>query len=297
MRRLSSFAAHLFLWTILIVPMTSHAQWLSQTAQSVAGPLRPFFGQGGGTSALNNIAVYLVTQLSTLTYIAALFMIIRQGIKLINSQEEDRLSKAKRSIAVTLVAVMLAYLTPRLVEAFYTAGGPMGIVSSPGAAMAGAMVLSEEIYGIIRWTMVLVAPLTIAMIVSSGILAIANFGSEEGVKKLRQTVVGAIGGILLLVMGQAIKLTFGVPDFGTPGAPTTVPIILRVIGVMNDLLLLLLIVTGAVIVYAGFLMVLNFGNEDQYNKAKGIIIRAAIGLAVIFSSWMLSGFVYDLVEP
>ena len=44
------------------------------------------------------------------------------------------------------------------------------------------------------------------------------------------------------------------------------------------------IVAVAVMIFAGFLMIVNVGKDEQYQRAKGIIIRVAIGLLVILSS-------------
>jgi hypothetical protein len=40
----------------------------------------------------------------------------------------------------------------------------------------------------------------------------------------------------------------------------------------------------AVIVYAAFLMIINVGNDEQYTRAKGIIIRVILGIIVILAS-------------
>jgi len=38
------------------------------------------------------------------------------------------------------------------------------------------------------------------------------------------------------------------------------------------------------VIYAGLLMIVNFGKEEQYSRAKGLVIRVGIGLVVILSS-------------
>lgn len=295
MRRFAPLSAGLTTLLLLLLPRSANAQWLSTFTNAVSGPLQPYFGVGSGPWALNNIAIFLVTQLSNLTYIAALYMVVRSGIKLINSQEEDKLSKAKRAIGASLVAVMLAYLTPRLVEAIYTAGGIGGVALNPAAATAGAFILSNEVYGLIRWVLVIVAPLTIGVIVVTGLLAIAHFGSDEGVKKMRQATIGAITGILILMAGQAIKATFGVPDFGTPGAPSTLPIVARTVEILNQLLLLTTIAAAAMLLYAGVQLILNFGNEEGYSKAKTLLVRVVVGLVIMLISYLLSSFVMGLI--
>jgi len=43
----------------------------------------------------------------------------------------------------------------------------------------------------------------------------------------------------------------------------------------------------AVVIYAGTLMILNFGNDDFITKGKGILINAGIGLLLIMTSYVI----------
>jgi hypothetical protein len=46
-----------------------------------------------------------------------------------------------------------------------------------------------------------------------------------------------------------------------------------------------------VLIWAGLLMILNLGKEDQYTRAKTLVIRVAIGLIVILVSLAVVQFV------
>ncbi len=49
------------------------------------------------------------------------------------------------------------------------------------------------------------------------------------------------------------------------------------------------------ILYAGFLWMTAEGSEDRVKKAKGIIQRAVIGLAVVVLAYALTNFVFDIL--
>ncbi|MBI5156081.1 hypothetical protein HZA45_02275, partial [Candidatus Peregrinibacteria bacterium] len=133
----------------LLIP-SAHAQLVSAGARMVAGPLVASFAGGTGVIAFNNLAFFFLTRVWLIASIVALYNIVRAGIKLINSGEEDKLTKARDTIAISLVAVMALYLAPKLVEAIFSAGGPTGVFSSQAGVVAGATVFAIEIYGIIR---------------------------------------------------------------------------------------------------------------------------------------------------
>ncbi|MEK9152326.1 MAG: hypothetical protein AAB692_03080, partial [Patescibacteria group bacterium] len=46
-------------------------------------------------------------------------------------------------------------------------------------------------------------------------------------------------------------------------------------------------------IYAGYLYMTAQGNEEQVEKAKGLIKNAVIGLVIVFTSYMIQFFVFD----
>ncbi len=280
---------------VALLPAVASAQQVSLGAQQVAGPLVGFFTPSTGVIGLNDLAYLLMTKAWMLIGIAATYNIVRAGIKLINSQEEDKLSKARRTIGMSLVSVMAFYMVPQIVRAIYTAGGPGGVFSSPAGVTAGASIFAQELYGVIRWVLTMIIPLAIGLIVFAGIKAIASFGKEDGPAALRKEVFAVAVGLVLLVTNVAIKRTLGIPDFGLPFGPSTAPLIARGIGIVNQLLLFLALAATIVVVYAGVRVVLSFGSEEQFTQSKTLLARAVIGLAVIFISWALVSLAINLV--
>lgn len=56
------------------------------------------------------------------------------------------------------------------------------------------------------------------------------------------------------------------------------------------MLIVLAIITTiavAIIIYAGFRMVISFGNEEAFSSARSLAIRAAIGILIILISYTL----------
>lgn len=271
---------------LLLLPSIAHAQ-ISNVANQVGAGLISGFGGFVG------IAEFLRLRFLTLLAPIGIFIIVRAGLRLINSQDEGKLDTAKRTIAATCVGIMLAWISDRLVMAFYAPGGTW----SMGTASTGAGILSLEIAGILNWVTTLVAALAVLIIVASGIRAVGSFGKEENATEVKQTVAGVITGIGIMIMSGAIKLALGLNPAvapSLPGMPNPDPIIARGIGITITILSFLALAAFAVIVYAGMLMVFNMGNEEQFNKGKGIIYRVLIGLTVVLFSGVLAIFVMNL---
>jgi len=62
---------------------------------------------------------------------------------------------------------------------------------------------------------------------------------------------------------------------------------------INIVLGLLGIIAVIIIIYAGFKWMTAGGNEEQVGDAKKMLIQSIIGLAVIFSAWIIASFVID----
>ncbi len=272
----------------LLMP-TAHAQ-ISDVASSVAGDLFDVFGGGGYVGIAEAIRSAVLVILTPV----GIFLIVRAGLKLINSQEDDKLTKARTTIASTCVGLMLAYVSDQLVAAFYTPGGTW----SNGAAQTGANILTLEIAGILNFFMTLAVVVSVFIIIISGLRAVSTFGKEDGAAMLRQTVGGVATGLFLMIIAGSIKLALGLAEgviATVPTGSTPDPIIQRIADVVGAALGFLALVAFAVVVYAGVMMVLSAGNDDQYGKSKNLIIRSMVGLVVILLAGAAVVFIQQLI--
>ncbi|MEK7631429.1 MAG: hypothetical protein AAB445_00985 [Patescibacteria group bacterium] len=71
---------------------------------------------------------------------------------------------------------------------------------------------------------------------------------------------------------------------------------LLIVRVLRYALGLLGVVSLIMIIYGGFLMLTSGGNADTLKKAKGTIVWAAAGMAVILGSWQILRFIFDTVN-
>lgn len=278
----------------VLLPTTAAAQAFSgdmrAVIQAVAGPWIGGVACDGPSCTLV-LGMAIMNAVKPLVGVVAIFIIVRAGFVLVYRGSEEEFARAKRSIASALTAIILFFLAPRLVDIFYGGiqfGGPGTALSNPGTHVG---VLSTELLGFVRWITVLVAVGAVAVLIISGFRTIISFGNEQGTSQLKETIIGVIAGIALLIFANAIMSTLGLQG----GPPTPVPVILRTVQVINQLLLLAAIIAVAIVVYAGITMILFVGDEEKFGAAKNLIIRSLTGLAVILVSYLLMLLVVSLM--
>jgi hypothetical protein len=256
----------------------------STAISTVAGPLD---GSIGG-SEFGGIATFLVNSAIPLIYITAVLMIVRSAFILLYEQDEEQVTKTRRAVAASVIAIILTNLASRIRD------GLIGIQDGNTAIN----IFSTEILGVISWVEVPLALLAILVILISGIKAVVKYGSDEGLTNLRHTVFAILAGIILVVFKFAIcaSVVRGLPSgVGTcfamgPGDG----IVGTILTVVNVIVGFTALVAVAVVVYAGFLMILNLGNDEQYTRARTIIIRVGIGILVVLTSTAIANFIFSI---
>lgn len=240
------------------------------------------------------IVMHITEAVRPLLTIFAGLIITITGFRMIVAQEDDAIDKGKKIISACIAGVMLSYLTNPFIDAFYGGihNGFAGTVIK-GNVGSGAAVFVTEVQGLINWATVFVATIAIVAIIISAFYALAKSASEEGVAHIRRGIVSTITGLASLALIGALNRAFGLVDLAPPGSPDAFLAAFIVIDLLNFFLFFLALAAVLMIVYAGILMMMNFGNEEQVKKARSLIIRVGIGFVVILASWTLIAFIFD----
>lgn len=257
---------------LLALPQLALAQTPDTVLTRVAGPFLP--GVIGGFS-YGEIAAFIALSAAPIVSLFAMVFIVRAGVLLMISQDEGQISKSRRTIVVGVIAIILVNVAGPLSDIIGN------ITYAPGAS---AEALEFQMLGIISWLEVLIALFVVGAIIASGIRAVTTWGSDEGVTQFRRTVISVFFGLLIIILKTAFSQSVAV-DF-TPGG-----MIGGVITIMNIILGFGALGAVVMIVIAGGFMVANVGNEEQYSKAKNILIRVSVGLLIIVMSMAIANVV------
>lgn len=265
MKHLSSFIAGLFALFLAGIAYAQPSDLTDAVDQVVAaGNLdTTLVGQDFGS-----IAVTVAQGFVPLVNALAILVIIVSSVLMILRQDEGEISQLKTVVGAALGAVILVNLAGPIQNII------IGVVDNP---VGSEVIVESEVQGLLGFLLMPIGVLTVLMIIVSGIRAVVSYGSEQGVAQLRRTVVSVLAGVIVIYMSGGISTALTL-DFG-PGA-----IIVDIMYVVNVIVGFTALIAVAMIIYAGFMMIANTGNDDQYSRAKKLIIRVGIGLVVLMSS-------------
>lgn len=278
-----------------LAPAVAHAVDPFQIISGTFGAVLPTNCPVGGCGVIA-LAYSLVMQIRPfITMIAGLIIVI-QGMRMVISQEDNYTDRVKATITACLAGIVTMYLIPPFIDTFY---GNAGSVWNNREMVAGASVAAREVTGLINWALTIVAIVAVAMIVVTGVRAIAQSGSEDGVKQMRKTITAIGSGIIILILRQSLNYALGLkpPDEGASPAnpvPQAIVFIDTAFRVISFFLGFVALIAVLILIYAGIRLILSVGNQDAMKEAKGLLTRALVGFFIIIISLALVTFVIQL---
>ena len=263
----------------LCLPLAAMAQDAQSGIADAGGVLTNWFGNEVGSIA-EGLALLFVPIINSVAALA----IVASAIAMAFSQSEEHATTARRTIIGSVVAIMLVNATNAIRSGFF--GSSYVSIGSGGISFESG--LSVEILGVARWLTSAAATVAVLMIIVSGIRAVITWGSEEGLAQLRRTVISVVAGFTLI--GVRLIIAESITETGSPGGITS-----EIVRAMNIVVGFMGLFAVIMIVIAGIMMVVNIGDDNQYGRAKSLIIRVVIGLLVILASAGIVNVIYNAV--
>ena len=254
---------------------------------------------GAGACRLAALLVYAVQRGRTIIAIFAVLIIVIAGFRLIISQSDEALTTARRTVLATVIGLFLLFISERFVDALYggfteVAGGRFDDPATLEPAIintsleSGAQILGLELLGILVWLETIVAIVAIGLLVVQAVSVLGSFGTEDTIRKAYRAVFYTVMGLLLVVFDRVIASVFGFNNIGVRPGPTSASLfIVELFGFVRFILFLIGVIIIGVIVYAGLMMLLNFGNDEYITKGKSFLINAGLGLLLIVVSFVI----------
>lgn len=269
--------------------------WLGVMGEVIRFPV--FQGQincSGTACSYANIFIAVYNIASPLIPAAAFLMIVLAGLGMLLTQDENIASTAKKMVGASIAGIVMYFLVPPFVEAFYG-----GLASPAGSrwfnAAPGIFIISDEVNGFINWILSVVAVVAIVLIIVNGLGALLQSSSEEGLTKFRKTLYYAAGGIMLILLRFVISATFG---YTTPTAAPNPNVMIAIgvaVNIVNFALTFLALVALGIFIYGGIVMIVSLGSEERFGQAKSLIYRAIVGFIIILVSLALVNLVVTAV--
>lgn len=238
----------------------------------------PVFAAGGADIA--SIFVSIVTAFWPLWVVAAVLVLVIAGFILVTATDESKLEKAR----ATIIAVVMGGILTTIIWVLGVSGsvgllynGTAGFVMTSSAS---ADVIGLEAIGIADWVATIAVLLGIVFIIIAAVRAVASLGDEGKYANARNAVIQAIIGLVIIGAAYIFKIVFY--DVREPS-----PLIALFASKVAIVLGFILLIAVAILVYAGFRMVISFGNDEAFNSAKSLAYRAVVGILIILISYSL----------
>ena len=183
-----------------------------------------------------------------------------------------------RSSPIRIGAVLAGMLPPVLCVALdvpsTVCNGLVGCSSGP------ANLIAQNLPDILGWMLNLAAFRSVLLIVWAGFNMVIAFGDEGKVSQFKWGVINVLLGLILAISSQVIVAFIGTQPVLATGDATNIVTAIFTTGIV--ILKGLLNVTFLiVIVFAGIRMVYAQGKQDEFSKARSMIIWAIAGAVVV----------------
>lgn len=120
--------------------------------------------------------------------------------------------------------------------------------------------------------------------------------SEDTLAQEKKVLQSFVAGLVIVFMAETAVMLMSLPDIQANATGSEIRQatgfwarvgIEQITGLINFLLSFLVAAGVFMLVWAGVYYATNFGNEEQMNRAKGIIIGTVIAMVIVLSSYTI----------
>lgn len=308
----AAILAGLMLASIKLGPQISQIALAANTSPLTLPPGSSFGNLPGPSADLTGqeMAVKLVeTALKyakILISIASVGIIIFMGVRLVvASGDEEVIKKSTTGLLYALIAFAIVSMSQDLgrIVGFFKDGQAFGDQASNGGIIGSADqitqrlgIFDKEVEILMTFIKYMIGSLAVAVVVVNGVRLVTGGGEEENIKKSRNGILAAIGGLVLMTVANTFvtkvfykvdKSTYSAIDGGVTPTTDLGAGIKEIVGITNFIVSFVGPVLVLLIVIAGVLYLTAGGEEEKMNKAKRLLISGVIGLVVIYGAFAL----------
>ena len=217
--------------------------------------------------------------------IGVLFIIIA-GYRLLiaGGQIDEEISKQKETIkwvAIGFIVITIADLA--VTNVFFRGEGKF--LDSPELAIRAAEEGVKYIKQVVDFIVAFVGTIAVLTIVLSGMRMLMSPGNEEVMGAQKKIFMWAAMGLIIITMADRIVYIF-YGKSGEKGVNVKAGLV-ELAGITNYILGFMGILAAASLIYAGVIMLVNYGNTEMVGKAKTVVRDVMIGIVIAFSAYTI----------
>ncbi|MBT5015875.1 hypothetical protein HN748_01005 [Candidatus Peregrinibacteria bacterium] len=239
-----------------------------------------------GAKNITSAVFFVIDFVKYIAGTIAVLMLIINALHLLaaGKDSEEKTTKEKLFLKYALMGLVLIFVADEAIMlAFFGEEGE--ILRNEEQAIEFAEQGANLIQGIYTFIEVFLGSVAVLMMVISGFQVLVAAGSDESVTAAKKRIV--ISSIGLVIVGLAEVVIKDV-IFKNQGEEVDVERGREVIvGLTNFLSSMIAVIAVLALVYAGFLYILNFGNDETTGKAKKIMFGAIIGMVLAAAAFAI----------
>ncbi len=239
---------------------------------------------GTGEFAVKDIVLHYMAIFKGMVAILSILFIVILGYRMITAGgNEETIKKSRSGVIWTLVGLVIMQVAGSFVSTLYGSEGNYKVLDDYKGDVPQDL-RQNVIEPILKYFLTFVAAIAVIMVVLSGLRMIFAAGDDGKIKKQQQVLLGSLTGLVIILIARPLIAAFYGYEEVKPDPKSVIGIIMQI---TNYVLGFVAILAILMLIYAGFLMVLHFGNDALVQKARKIITWVLIGLALIISAYTI----------
>lgn len=220
-------------------------------------------------------------------------------LSLLRTTHRIRRATQRINTIATMCAILLGLSVLTLANAsVFCPGGSCGGIDTGAGVAAVSLGLSTAdpeatILLIINTAKLYVNILAVAVIVIAGFYLILGLGNDNSKETAKKIILYTAIGIVIINLAEQIVAFFNDLTTGTSTA-TFIDLIQNLIDIVTSYVGILAV---AVIIIAGFYLILGLGSENSKETARKIILYTAVGIIIIALANVIVDFFQSFNEP
>lgn len=265
-----AFVAGFLMLALSVYPAAAQVETVSRAACGF-----PYL-DCSGDETLVDVNNFILTTISAFLILigtlATIFLVYAGVIYISSSGNEEQASRAKRQVLYAVIGIILALSANIILNAVIN---------------RDALTIVALVDPFINMALALISTIAAISLIYAGTVYITSTGDIEESNRARRQILYSILG--LVVAGAAYTIV----NVVVTTDPSPLLVIIR--NVVNAVLAILAMIAAVYMIVAGTMYITSAGEQEQAARAKGQIIYALAGIAVIILSSVLVNFIIAAV--
>ena len=254
-----------------------------------------------GTDGLINTINKVIPVVRIFLAVVATVLLIWAGVHLMITRGDETLYKEKKAqvLAIATGFLLIFMISPMLNDVFFDAENQLlvktGDVNEVAELQSDDQIRKKALWGVTEMKGIFQYASTFVVVVGMVFLILSVFplifgGEDEAeLTKVKKRVIFTVVGMGVFISAETAVELFATAD-GRIGAPDVRGAVSLAVKWANFLMGFIGLFAILALVWAGFRLIANFGDESATEEAKKIAVAAVIGLVLTFSSWTAVNF-------